>query len=86
MCGIAGFVGLEDKNLVKKMCDIIAYRGPDDEGYHTDKNVSLGNRRLSIIDVAGGKQPIYNEDGSIVVVFNCEIYNYQSVKQQLERN
>ena len=85
MCGIAGFYGFEDKNLLKRMCDIIEYRGPDDYGYYTDKNVGLGMRRLSIIDVNGGKQPIFNEDGSIVIVFNGEIYNFAELKKLAER-
>jgi len=84
MCGIAGFYGLEDKNLIKKMCNAIKHRGPDDYGYFIDKNICLGNRRLSIIDVKGGHQPIHNEDESIWIVFNGEIYNYKDIKQKLE--
>jgi asparagine synthase (glutamine-hydrolysing) len=84
MCGIAGFYGLEDKNLIKKMCNAIKHRGPDDYGYFIDKNICLGNRRLSIIDVKGGHQPIHNEDESIWIVFNGEIYNYKEIKQKLE--
>ena len=85
MCGIVGFVG-QTKNkekIVKKMADRIVHRGPDGEGYYTDEEVALGHRRLSIIDVDGGDQPIYNEDKSMVIVFNGEIYNYQALKDEL---
>ena len=85
MCGIAGFWGFEDKGLLKQMCDSIRHRGPDEHGYHTDKDVCLGNRRLSIIDLKGGSQPIYNEDKSIVVVYNGEIYNFKDVREDLEK-
>lgn len=84
MCGIAGIYGISDRVLLKKMCDAIAHRGPDGEGYFTDSGVSLGNRRLSIIDVAGGNQPIHNEDGTVNVVYNGEIYNYLELKKELE--
>lgn len=88
MCGIAGFIS-NDKNkkdLIKKMTDKIIHRGPDAEGYYTDDNIALGHRRLSIIDLSSGDQPIYNEDKSIVVVFNGEIYNYLELKTELEKN
>ena len=89
MCGIAGFAG---QNLVapgastrvKAMCDAIVHRGPDSDGYFVDQTVAMGMRRLSIIDVAGGRQPIANEDGSVVVVFNGEIYNHHELQRQLE--
>jgi len=90
MCGIAGFVerdatgALEDREqLVRRMCHVIRHRGPDDEGYFVEDGVALGMRRLSIIDLAGGHQPIRNEDGSIWVVFNGEIYNYRELRQEL---
>lgn len=85
MCGIAGIIGEENRQLIQKMCDIIEHRGPDDSGYFVDKDASLGVRRLSIIDVAGGKQPIHNEDETIWVVFNGEIYNYLELKDELEK-
>ncbi len=66
------------------MCDAIAHRGPDSDGYFVDQTVAMGMRRLSIIDVAGGRQPIANEDGSVVVVFNGEIYNHHDLQRQLE--
>ncbi len=83
MCGICGF-NWEDRNLIKKMTSILKHRGPDDKGYYITKNLSLGHRRLSIIDLKTGKQPIYNEDKSIVIIFNGEIYNYKELKQELE--
>lgn len=85
MCGICGTVGLEDKNLIKRMCNAIAHRGPDDEGIYLDKNISLGHRRLSIIDLEGGHQPVHNEDETIWITFNGEIYNYKELKKDLEK-
>ncbi len=84
MCGIAGFFGFEDKKLLKKMCDVIDYRGPNDFGMFSDKNVGLGIRRLSIIDMKGGKQPIHNENQDIWIVFNGEIYNFPELKTLIE--
>jgi len=84
MCGIVGFT-FEDPVLIKRMCDILQHRGPDDEGYYIDSCISLGNRRLSIIDLKTGHQPIYNEDESIVVVHNGEIYNFMELRNELER-
>lgn len=87
MCGIAGFLTLDeatpDKLLLQRMCDRIAHRGPDGSGYFTDESVALGHRRLSIIDVAGGAQPLGNENGSLQVVFNGEIYNYRELRKDL---
>ncbi|OGI15851.1 asparagine synthase (glutamine-hydrolyzing) [Candidatus Micrarchaeota archaeon RBG_16_49_10] len=85
MCGITGFYGLEDKSLIKKMADVIYHRGPDDEGYFIDNTISMANRRLSIIDVSGGKQPISNENDSIWIVSNNEIYNYIQLMEYLEK-
>ena len=85
MCGIVGVYGLSDKYLIKRMCDKMVHRGPDEHGYYIDDYVSLGMRRLSIIDLFTGKQPIFNEDGSIVVIFNGEIYNFKEIKLELER-
>jgi asparagine synthase (glutamine-hydrolysing) len=89
MCGIAGFVDTDrnarpDLNLVHRMCEVIRHRGPDDEGIHVEPGVGLGMRRLSIIDLAGGRQPIHNETETIRVVFNGEIYNYQELRDELE--
>ncbi|PYR26784.1 MAG: asparagine synthase (glutamine-hydrolyzing) [Acidobacteria bacterium] len=90
MCGIAGYVGWargpdESAGDLAQMCEAIRHRGPDDAGYFIAPGVALGMRRLSIIDVAGGAQPIANEDGSLQVVFNGEIYNYQEIRSRLER-
>lgn len=84
MCGICGTYGFVDKDLLKKMCNAIAHRGPDDEGYYYDVDVMLGMRRLKVIDLNAGNQPIYNEDESIVVVYNGEIYNYKENREYLE--
>jgi len=83
MCGICGF-NRKDENLCKSMIDTLKHRGPDDEGFYFDENVSLGHRRLSIIDLALGHQPIYNEDKSICIVYNGEIYNYKEIRKELE--
>jgi len=84
MCGIAGF-NFEDRDLLRKMCRVLRHRGPDEEGYFDSDDISLGCARLSIIDLKGGRQPIYNEDRSIVVVHNGEIYNYMDLRGTLER-
>lgn len=86
MCGIGGFIGFQDDELIKKFSKELTHRGPDGEGFYIDKNISLLNRRLAIIDVKGGDQPIYNEDKSIVVVYNGEIYNYQEITKQLKKS
>lgn len=86
MCGFVGFVdkNIKDKkSIIKNMNDTIIHRGPDDEGYYVDDNMALGFRRLSIIDLSTGKQPIYNEYDNLVLVFNGEIYNYKDIRQDL---
>jgi len=86
MCGIAGFLlqnGKASADDVRMMTDLIRHRGPDDEGIYTDGPCGIGMRRLSIIDLSTGHQPICNEDGSIWVVFNGEIYNYQELRDDL---
>ena len=84
MCGIVGLVTKKEKeNTIKLMNDRIKHRGPDGDGYFIDGDVALGHRRLSIIDLSTGDQPIFNEDGSVVTVFNGEIYNYQELKEEL---
>jgi asparagine synthase (glutamine-hydrolysing) len=86
MCGIAGQF-LRERNVeigdIARMCDAIRHRGPDQEGYHVDGGCGVGIRRLSIIDVAGGRQPVSNELGSIWTVFNGEIYNYRELRTEL---
>lgn len=88
MCGIAGIVDLKqrpiERAVLKRMCDRIAHRGPDDESYYFNSIAGLGQRRLSIIDLAGGQQPMSNEDESIWVTYNGEIYNFQELRPQLE--
>jgi asparagine synthase (glutamine-hydrolysing) len=86
MCGIAGYWdtgGAAERHVLKALSDQLAHRGPDAFGYHLDGPIALGHRRLSIIDVAGGDQPIGNEDGRLQVVFNGEIYNYRELRQDL---
>ena len=88
MCGFAGYItaegeGTEYKDDLIEMMNSIKHRGPDDEGTHIDDMAGLGFRRLSIIGIENGKQPMYNEDNSIVVTFNGEIYNYQKIKDEL---
>ena len=85
MCGICGFVGntVDKPKVIEKMADLITHRGPDDSGYFVDKDVSMGFRRLSIIDLDSGKQPIYNENNNLVLTFNGEIYNYKELRDQL---
>ena len=89
MCGIAGIIAGDgtahvDAAQVRQMCAAIIYRGPDDEGIHVDGAVGLGMRRLSIIDVSGGQQPIHNEDRTVWVVFNGEIYNFLELRRELQ--
>jgi asparagine synthase (glutamine-hydrolysing) len=94
MCGIAGFVesstttspfGPDDgRALVHRMCDVIRHRGPDDEGVWVEQGVALGMRRLSIIDLSTGHQPIHNEDRTVWIVFNGEIYNFPALRRELE--
>jgi asparagine synthase (glutamine-hydrolysing) len=88
VCGIAGIVGRTEKPVeaadVHRMCQAIVHRGPDDEGLYVRGAVGLGMRRLSIIDIAGGQQPIHNEDSTIWAVFNGEIYNYLELRSELE--
>jgi asparagine synthase (glutamine-hydrolysing) len=88
MCGISGLIYFEsgrrvDPAEVARMTDALSHRGPDDFGYFFDGPVGLGHRRLSIIDLAGGRQPIENEDGSVVIVFNGEVYNYAGLTRDL---
>ncbi len=84
MCGIAGILGREDPDLVRRMTDALSHRGPDGEGIWLDDGVTLGHRRLSIIDHDFGAQPMQSHDGSRCIVFNGEIYNHRSLRAQLE--
>jgi len=88
MCGIAGILEFgrdarANATALREMCRVIRHRGPDDEGFYTDGAVGIGMRRLSIVDVAGGHQPISNEDGTLWIVFNGEIYNHLALREQL---
>ncbi len=87
MCGFVGYINadnrIDNELTIKKMSDRIKHRGPDDGHYYTDDDISLGFRRLSIIDLEGGRQPILNEDKSKVLLFNGEIYNFQALREEL---
>src|ERR1041385_6785349 len=88
MCGICGIVNFDrlkpvDPELIERMTTLLVHRGPDDDGYFVDGNAGFGHRRLSIIDLDGGKQPIFNEDDSVLIVFNGEIYNYADLTAEL---
>src|ERR1035438_6301630 len=89
MCGIAGMVqahpdGAVDRAAIHRMCETIVHRGPDDEGIFVKTGVGLGMRRLSIIDLEGGHQPVFNEDKTVWIVFNGEIYNFPELRSQLQ--
>jgi asparagine synthase (glutamine-hydrolysing) len=91
MCGIVGIFDsrekrLVDRDLLARINDMQTHRGPDESGLHLEPGLGLGHRRLSIIDLASGQQPLCNEDGSVVVVFNGEIYNFQSLMPELQRH
>ena len=85
MCGFVGFCSknVKDKNVIKEMNNQIVHRGPDSDGYYFDKDVNFGFRRLSIIDLKEGSQPILNETDDIAIIFNGEIYNYQEIREEL---
>jgi asparagine synthase (glutamine-hydrolysing) len=88
MCGLAGKMiarreGVVPASLVKAMCDRLAHRGPDGDGYYVNGAIGLGHRRLAVIDLPGGRQPIANEDDTVRVVFNGEIYNYKPLRADL---
>src|SRR5262245_3235190 len=89
MCGICGVLSLTDDepsiDVVRRMAGSLAHRGPDGDGFFSDGAVALGHRRLSIIDLATGDQPIFNEDRSVAIVFNGEIYNYRELREDLIR-
>src|SRR5579884_1661261 len=89
MCGIAGYLNIDseaqaDPVVINRMCRALVHRGPDDQGTHLDGPVAIGMRRLSIIDVEGGHQPISNESKTIWVVLNGEIYNYREIRASLQ--
>lgn len=86
MCGFTGFYDtiINKENIIEKMMDRIVHRGPDMSGHFCNDTVALGFRRLSIIDLECGSQPMYSQDKNIVLVFNGEIYNFNSIRQELE--
>ena len=88
MCGIAGVVNSEpggvEADTIRRMCQSIVHRGPDDEGTYVKDGAGLGVRRLSVIDIAGGRQPVFNEDKTICIVYNGEIYNFPELRRELE--
>ena len=88
MCGIAGVLNNNgtpvDRDQLVEMCDVIAHRGPDDSGVYVAGSVGLGNRRLSIIDLEGGHQPIHNAAKTSCIVYNGELYNYRQLRSELE--
>jgi asparagine synthase (glutamine-hydrolysing) len=83
MCGICGYAGIDNHTLVERMTAMMGHRGPDDSGIFTDGNVALGHRRLSVIDISGGHQPMSSRDGSHVICFNGEIYNFRELREEL---
>src|SRR3990172_4956035 len=89
MCGIVGIASFGEKPVlleeIRQMCEAIYHRGPDEDGFYLSREVGLGMRRLSIIDLNSGRQPVSNEDGSVWTVFNGEIYNFQELRKDLER-
>lgn len=89
MCGVVGIFEMRgareiDRDLLSRMNETQFHRGPDEGGLHTEPGVGLGHRRLSIIDLSSGQQPLFNEDNSVVVVYNGEIYNFQSLADELK--
>lgn len=86
MCGIAGLITREkvQYELIRKMINSLRHRGPDDMGFYIDGNIGMAHSRLSIMDPQNGKQPITNEDGSVIIIFNGEIYNYLELRRNLE--
>lgn len=86
MCGIVGFTGFQDRNILERMNEAIIHRGPDSSGLYESPYVSLGMRRLSIVDLITGEQPFFTEEGDIVVVFNGEIYNHLELRNRLEKS
>lgn len=85
MCGLCGFTGevVDRDQVLETMTELITHRGPDSRGFFTDSGISMGFRRLSIIDLEQGSQPIFNEDKTLVLMFNGEIYNYRQLREQL---
>jgi len=84
MCGIVGF-NWEDKGKIEILASLLEHRGPEQEGFHVRDGVSIGHKRLCILDLSEkGRQPIYNEDGSICITYNGEVFNFESLRDTLE--
>ena len=83
MCGITGYFGKGNEEVLRKMTCSLEHRGPDDRGFYIDRNLGLGHQRLSIIDLKTGHQPVFNEDKTIALIFNGEIYNFQKLRNGL---
>ena len=85
MCGFTGYISKKKnkEKIVKEMNKLIQHRGPDDENYYIDEDIAMAFRRLSIIDLKNGRQPMMNEDESMIITFNGEIYNFQELKKDL---
>src|SRR5210317_1829041 len=86
MCGIAGATGSNQDGLVSRMAAALVHRGPDGEGQYSDDHISLGFRRLSIVDVEGGHQPIASNSGELILICNGEIYNSPTLRKQIQRD
>ena len=94
MCGITGWINLDTtrpdlsdvEGVLHSMCERIVHRGPDSEGIWWDETVALGMRRLSVIDLKTGEQPVFSEDGTVVVMMNGELYNYREVRAELKKD
>ena len=84
MCGFAGIIGESQPEVIVAMTRSLAHRGPNGEGYYSSPGVTLGHRRLSVIDLASGQQPMTTADGRYTLVFNGEIYNYRELRRELE--
>ncbi|MCC6142387.1 MAG: asparagine synthetase B, partial [Candidatus Hydrogenedentes bacterium] len=85
MCGIAGIVGKRDEDLARRMSACLAHRGPDADGLYSAEGATLSHRRLSIIDLAGGQQPMQTTDGALCIVYNGEIYNFRELRNDLAK-
>ena len=90
MCGIAGIFDTRGKDsppedLIRRMTDALTHRGPDESGIHRERGLAFGHRRLSIIDIASGQQPLFNDDRSAAIVFNGEVYNFAELRPELEK-
>src|SRR6185437_10326474 len=89
MCGLAGIFDPDstariDTGLLRRMTEAVSHRGPDGDGFYLERGIGLGHRRLAIIDPASGQQPMYNEDGTVAIIFNGMIYNFRELRSDLQ--